>query len=227
MTTMIPPRLVIFAKAAQAGAVKTRLMPALGAQGACLLARQMLAHTLQQARAAQLGAVELCMSPAPDDLAWRDLALPADVVRSAQGEGDLGARMARAVARVTTQQRQPVLLIGTDCPGLSTARLRQAALALERHDAVLVPASDGGYVLLGLKAPCPEIFRQMPWSTAAVATLTLQRLAALHLRVWQGQPLHDIDEPADLVHLPAAFQVANLHKNKQSTAPTNTTQATV
>lgn len=208
---MNPTTIVIFAKAPQAGAVKTRLMPALGAQGACVLARQMLANTLQQACAAHTSAVELCMSPAPDHPAWRDVAIPADVVRSAQGDGDLGARMARAVERVTVQQRQPVLLIGTDCPGLSAARLVEAALALEQHDVVILPASDGGYVLLGLKAPCPEIFGQMPWSTAAVATMTLQRLAALHLRVWQGQPLHDIDEPADLVHLPAAFRAVHLH----------------
>ena len=112
------PRLVIFAKAPQPGAVKTRLIPALGAEGAAALARSMLAHTLQEALAAGVGPVELCMNPAPGDIAWQGVDLPDAVIRMAQGEGDLGERMARAVHRVTTQQR-PVLLMGADCPGLT------------------------------------------------------------------------------------------------------------
>lgn len=201
-------RLVIFAKAPQAGSVKTRLIPALGADGAAALACQMLRHTLWQTLAAQLGPVELCMSPPPKNPAWHGVDVPAAVLRTAQGGGDLGQRMARAVERVTTQQRQPVLLIGTDCPTLTAARLTEAAHQLESHDAVLVPATDGGYVLIGLKAPCPQVFTQMPWSTSTVAFETLRRMAALGLRVWQAPPLHDIDEPADLVRLPAAFHGA-------------------
>ncbi|MEO5658623.1 MAG: TIGR04282 family arsenosugar biosynthesis glycosyltransferase, partial [Polaromonas sp.] len=124
--------------------------------------------------------------------------------RTAQGEGDLGERMARAVLRIT-QQQQPVLLMGTDCPALTAARICEAARQLQAHDAVLIPVADGGYVLIGLKSPCPELFTPMPWSTPAVAGETLRRIAALGLRVWQGPQLHDIDEPADLVHLPAGF----------------------
>lgn len=196
-------RLVLFAKAPQAGAVKTRLIPALGAHGAAALARQMLSLTLREALAAQIGPVELCMSPAPHDPAWRDVEIPAAVLRSDQGDGDLGERMARAVQRVTTQHRQPVLLFGTDCPGLTAARLTEAGERLLAHDAVLVPATDGGYVLIGLKAAFPELFTQMRWSTSTVAFDTLRRMAALKLRVWQAPPLHDIDEPADLAHWPA------------------------
>ncbi|MEO7105314.1 MAG: DUF2064 domain-containing protein, partial [Rhodoferax sp.] len=97
-----PCRLVIFAKAPVAGAVKTRLIPALGAQGAAALAQRMLLHTLQQALASGAGPVELCMSPAPDAPAWTGIDLPEGIERSDQGEGDLGERMARAVHRVTT-----------------------------------------------------------------------------------------------------------------------------
>ena len=202
------PRLVIFAKAPQAGLAKTRLIPALGAEGAALLARRMLEHTLQQALAACAGPVELCMCPAPDDPAWQGMALPDAVARSAQGKGDLGQRMARAVQRVTTEQRQPLLLMGADCPGLTATHLSEAAAQLAQHDAVLLPVADGGYVLIGLKAPCPELFAQMPWSTSAVAAETLRRMAALGLRVWQGPQLHDIDEAADLAQLPAGFASA-------------------
>lgn len=195
-------RLVVFAKAPQAGHAKTRLAPALGAEGAATLARTLLDHTLDQAIDAGVGPVELCMSPAPDNAAWQGLPLPAGISCTDQGEGDLGARMARAVQRVTTGLQQPVLLFGTDCPALDATQLRTAAEALRQHDAVLLPVQDGGYVLIGLKAPCPALFEHMPWSTATVAAETLRRLAALGLSTWVGPTLHDIDEPADLVHLP-------------------------
>jgi len=208
-------RLVVFAKAPQAGLVKTRLIPALGAQGAADLALRMLRHTLQQALAAtqsaNVGPVELCMSPGPDDPAWAGVELPAAVLRTDQGEGDLGQRMARAVERVTATRGQSILLMGTDCPALSAARIAEAAQALAQHDAALVPVADGGYVLVGLQAPCPAIFADMAWSTPSVAAVTLQRLSALEQRVWVGPTLHDIDEPADLVHLPVHLHSGHGH----------------
>ena len=201
-------RIVIFAKAPQPGCVKTRLIPALGAAGAAALACRLLAHTLSQALAADVGEVELCMSPAPTDQSWQGLSIDSAVQQTAQGEGDLGARMARAAHRVTQDTGsadKSVLLIGTDCPALTASGLKQAAQQLEQHDAVLIPAHDGGYVLLGVKSPCPELFDQMHWSTSVVATETLQRMAALNPHVWQGPTLHDIDEPADLQHVPDLF----------------------
>jgi len=203
---------VVLAKAPQPGRAKTRLIPALGAEGAALLARHMLAQTLQTALEAGLGRVELCMSPAPGDAHWQGVPVPKGVLCSAQGEGDLGHRMRRAATRVMRSHRQAVLLIGTDCPALTAQHLQQAAQALLHHDAVLLGAHDGGYVLVGLKAPCPAIFADMPWSTPAVLALTLQRLSALGWRVWQGPVLHDIDEPTDLLHLPSHLQ-KNMNKN--------------
>lgn len=197
------PRLVVFAKAPVAGQAKTRLIPALGAEGAAALARTMLDHTLAQARVSQAGEVELCMSPAPGDVAWNGWRLPAGIAPTDQGDGDLGARMARAVRRVTAQQ--PVLLFGTDCPALDAAAIRAAADALQQHDAVLVPVADGGYVLIGLKRPCPELFADMAWSTPTVAAETLRRLDRLGCSTWIAPTLHDIDEPADLVHLPSTL----------------------
>jgi rSAM/selenodomain-associated transferase 1 len=194
-------RVVVFAKAPLAGVAKTRLIPALGAQGAATLARRMLAFTLEKALLAHVGPVELCMSPHAGDPAWQGIDIPNTVQRSAQGPGDLGDRMARAVQRCTSAHRHGVILIGTDCPALTPAHVVQAARMLVQYDAVMLPATDGGYVLLGLKAPCPEIFTAMPWSTAQVAALTQQRLAQLGLRVWQGEALQDIDEPADLAHI--------------------------
>ena len=201
------PRIVVFAKAPRPGLAKTRLIPALGAQGAADLAGRMLLHTLEQALTSGVGPVELCMSPGPEAPAWEGLDLPHGLQMSDQGEGDLGQRMARAVDRVTTTLAHPVLLMGTDCPGLSATHIAQAAQQLQNHDAVLLPAEDGGYVLIGLHAPCPEVFTSMAWSTAEVAGETLRRLALLRRSVWLGPRLHDIDEPGDLVHLPLGAKV--------------------
>ena len=203
--------IVIFAKVPQPGHVKTRLIPALGAEGAAALARRLLSHTLHHALEAKLGDVELCMSPAPTDPAWHDIVIPSAVLKTTQASGDLGERMAGAVKRITQQAAssatasKSVLLVGTDCPALTAPLLKMAAQQLEQHDAVLLPAHDGGYVLLGLKSPCPELFEHMAWSTSVVAFESLQRMTALNMRVWQGPTLHDIDEPPDLQHAPDLF----------------------
>lgn len=194
---MPPVRIVIFAKAPMAGRVKTRLIPALGEAGAARLAARMLDLALGAARAAAVGSVELCMSPAPDSADWAGIPLPADIETRDQGAGDLGARMAGAAQRAIAQG-EAVLLTGTDCPQLTAARLREAAAQLLSHDAVLHRAVDGGYPLLGLRAFDASLFDGIPWSTAAVADLTLERMAALGWNVWLGETLQDIDVPADL-----------------------------
>lgn len=194
---MSPVRLLVFAKAPVPGTVKTRLIPALGAEGAARLAAHLLDLALQQAQQAAVGPVELCMSPAPGAPEWAGIALPSGIASSDQGEGDLGARMARA-ARRSLEHGEAVLLTGTDCPELTSTHLAEAAHQLASHDAVLVPATDGGYPLLGLKHFDASLFTDMPWSTDAVARLTLERMAALGWRVWVGPPLNDIDTPEDL-----------------------------
>ncbi len=194
---MSPVRLLVFAKAPVAGEVKTRLIPALGAEGAARLAARMLERTLQEARRAAVGAVELCMSPAPGTPAWSGVALPPDVETSEQGTGDLGERMARA-ARRAIEKGEAVMLIGTDCPELTAERLRRAAAELLDHDAVMYPAQDGGYPLLGLHRFDASLFADMPWSTSAVAALTRERLGTLGWRTWVGEALRDIDTPEDL-----------------------------
>jgi rSAM/selenodomain-associated transferase 1 len=197
-------RIVIFAKAPVPGLAKTRLIPALGAQGAADLARRMLDHTVAQALAAEVGPVELCVTPLPGNAAWQGLTLPASVTWSDQGDGDLGERMARAAQRVTGA-RESLLLIGTDCPALDAAQLRRAATSLQYFDATLVPTADGGYVLLGLNRFHASLFEDVEWSTDSVANETRRRLARLGWRVQDEPAVHDIDEPADLPWLPQGW----------------------
>jgi rSAM/selenodomain-associated transferase 1 len=206
-------RIIVFAKAPRPGLAKTRLIPALGAAGAAALAARMLAHTLDQALASGVGEVELCAAPAPWDATWDGIELPDGIARTAQGEGDLGERMARAARRAIEaieaieagEAGAGVLLIGTDCPALDAACLRRAARALHETEAVIAPTADGGYALLGLRRFDASVFADIAWSTPTVAATTLARLDALGWSCTRLPLVHDIDEPADLVHLPPGW----------------------
>jgi uncharacterized protein len=191
---------IVMAKAPVAGLAKTRLIPALGAEGAAALAARMLAFAVGEALAADVGPVTVCGAPDVSHPAFTALAKDPRLTLHPQGEGDLGARMGRAFERALARHARAVL-IGTDAPDLDAAVLRAAADALATHDAVFAPAHDGGYALVGLRRAEPRLFEAMPWSTAQVMPLTRERLRECGLRWHEFSPLHDIDEPADLVHL--------------------------
>ena len=195
---------IVMAKAPLPGFAKTRLIPALGADGAAALAHRLLDRAVEQALAANLGAVDLCCAPDCRHGAFARLGGLPRVELSRQADGDLGARMSHAFERWLARVPQ-VLLIGTDAPALDAALLRRAAQALDEADAVFVPAHDGGYALVGLRRPSPSLFENMPWSTSAVMAHTRERLAAAGLRCAELPPVADIDEAADLIHLPAGW----------------------
>lgn len=203
---MRPARIVIFAKAPVPGRVKTRLIPALGPEGAARLARRMLRDSWREASAVTVADAELCVDPEPGAEPWRGL-LPAGVEHAAaQGDGDLGERLARASERVL-REGQRVVLIGTDCPGLTTRRLTEACRELETHDAVIHPTFDGGYALLGLKQFDPSLFADIAWSTSSVAAATIGRIRALGWSCHLGETLQDIDEPADLATIEPGYRL--------------------
>lgn len=155
----------------------------------------MLEATCAEAQAVAGARVELCASPGSDDPSWAGM-IPAGVAATAQGDGDLGARLARAAARTIDDGDWPVL-IGTDCPALDRGRLGVACRALEENDAFLHPTEDGGYALLGLRRFSPLLFSGIPWSGPEVAAQTISRLKTLGWRTSVGELLRDIDEPAD------------------------------
>lgn len=195
--------IIIFAKFPARGMAKTRLQPALGLEGASLIAKQLLLHSVEQALATGFS-VELCVSPAPNDLCWQTLGLPESLQWSAQANDDLGLRMLAASQQGLYKFKQ-VVLIGTDCPSLTPLRIQDAVHQLEQSDTVMIPASDGGYVLLGFKQVDASLFSDIEWSTASVAAVTRQRIKALSWTLALLDPLHDIDEPADLKHLPVGW----------------------
>ena len=200
-------RLIVFAKAPAAGQAKTRLIPALGREGAAALAARLLDQTVAQAAAAAArlgGGVELCVTPGLDHPQFAALQARHGLELSVQGEGDLGQRMHRALARAL-QHHTTAVLIGTDAPALDAAMLEAAAAALALHDAVFVPALDGGYALVGQRRPCATLFEGMAWSTPQVMAATRERALQAGI-TWAELPaVADIDEPADLVNLPAGW----------------------
>ncbi len=196
--------IIVFAKAPVAGLAKTRLVPALGPAGAAALAARMLRHALAQAVAADLGPVELCAAPDAGHPALQAAAAEAGAALAGQGGGDLGRRMHRALARHLARHER-VLLIGTDAPALDAALLRQAAQALLEHDAVFVPALDGGYALVGQRRADARWFTGMRWSHARVMHDTRERLRQAGVRWHELAPVADIDEPGDLAHLPPGW----------------------
>lgn len=190
-------RVLVLGRAPVPGRTKTRLVPALGAEGAAALSATLTRRAVATARGARLGPVELWCAPGCGHPLFQGLAARGDVALRDQGPGDLGARMGEALAAGAL----PALLLGTDCPGLTPAALREAAAALTRHDAVLVPAEDGGYVLVGLARPVPEMFAGIPWGTPAVLGETRAALQAAGASWAELAPLADVDRPEDLARL--------------------------
>lgn len=191
---------ILFAKYPARDMAKTRLQPALGVEGAAHMAKRLLLHSVEQAVATGF-TIDLCVSPAPIDPCWQTLNLPDSLQWSTQAEGDLGMRLLTA-SHNAFKKYQRVVLIGSDCPSLTTERIQAAVRELDQHDAVMIPASDGGYVLLGFKQVDESLFLNISWSTASVAAVTQQRIAALGWTLARLASLHDIDEPEDLQHLP-------------------------
>lgn len=196
---MIDCTVIVFAKAPDAGKAKTRLIPALGTDGAAALQARLVRHTLTTAAAAQTMRMELWCAPGPEHPFFASCARDFDVALFRQEGADLGARMAHAMARAV--DRGPAVLIGTDCPALSARHLRLAHNALREYDAVIVPAEDGGYVLIGLKHFDADVFAGIAWGTDSVMAETRVRLAALGWRWGELPTLWDVDRPDDLLRL--------------------------
>lgn len=200
---------VILAKLPRPGHVKTRLIPVLGPQGTADLARTLLLRTVRIALEARPWKVELCVTPSVTDPGWASLQPRLEAMATAAGQaldwssqakGDLGQRMLNAAADAL-RTGNPVILTGTDCLEFSPQLLRQTARALAFHDAVMQPAHDGGYALLGLQRVHPRLFEAIPWGHATVALHTRERMAELGWSLQEGACVHDIDTPEDLQRL--------------------------
>jgi len=194
------PEIAVLARAPIPGRAKTRLIPRLGPAGAARLQAALIDRAVETALAAGLGPVTLWCTPDARQPAFAKVAAGGRVRLGEQQGADLGARMAHAVAEHAA--RGPVLVIGSDSPALTAAHLGSAAAALAGgDDAVLLPAEDGGYVLIGLATPHPALFEGLPWGSDGVMQGTRERLAALGLRWSEPATLWDVDRPEDVDRL--------------------------
>lgn len=186
----------VMAKAPIAGYAKTRLIPMLGAGGAARLHRQLALRTLATACAAGLGPLTLWCAPDTRHRFFCAAQNKFALELRAQAGNDLGARMAQVF---DARGGAPVLLVGTDCPALEPAHLHAAARALRAgKDAAFVTTEDGGYFLIGLRKPVPELFVDIDWGTERVMAQTRHRLSALGLSWEEVAMLWDVDRPEDM-----------------------------
>ena len=191
-------QLLVFARVPALGRVKSRLAAGVGQPGALGVYRELLAITNAAIVAAGVPAtVWLADTAAAEPTAVEAGEWAAHAVRC-QPEGDLGARMTTAFAAAFAAGAVRVAIIGTDCPGLRASHLTQAFVALETAEVVLGPATDGGYYLLGLRQPQPELFQNKTWSTASVLADTVADARRLGLRVVLLSELRDVDTAEDL-----------------------------
>jgi rSAM/selenodomain-associated transferase 1 len=195
----MPPSasIAVLAKAPVPGLAKTRLIPAIGAHAAAVLQERMTEQTVTTALAAGLGPVTLWCAPDETHASFRALAAHLPIALARQPDGDLGARM---LAPLQAAQGA-CLMIGTDCPARTAEHLRAAAAALGEADVVLIPAEDGGYVLIGMRAAQPDLFTGMTWGTPTVLAETRRRVAALGLNAVELPPLWDVDTELDLARM--------------------------
>jgi rSAM/selenodomain-associated transferase 1 len=205
MTSSAPPadratRVAVFARAPIPGAAKTRLIPRLGEEGAARLHADLVRHALTTALAAGLDRVELWCAPDCAHPFFAACAAELGVTLREQRGEDLGERMACAFA-AALRENATLVLIGSDCPALTPRVLQEAARALQEHEAVIAPAEDGGYVLVGLSAPQPALFEDVAWGSAAVMAQARERLSRAGTRWKELETFWDIDRPEDFARL--------------------------
>lgn len=211
-------KIVVFAKAPEPGGVKTRLISALGAEGAAALHARLVRHTLRTTFAADGVEVELCCSPSAAHPFFIECRREFGVELTRQDGADLGARMLHAFERLLPSG--PALLLGTDCPALQAEDLKQAQdLLLHGTDAVFGPAEDGGYFLVGLRRCDTSLFSEIEWGSNEVMDVTRARLVALR---WQWREIAtrwDVDRPEDLHRLRRERLLAGLGQNAALDTP--------
>lgn len=210
-------KLIIFAKAPVPGNVKTRLQPVVSPEEAAKLQTFFIQQTLELASRLKGVDVELRCNPDDSHPVFQQCARQYTMTVKQQQGKDLGERMASALQEALVNYREAVV-IGTDCPELTPDYLSDALLRLKQGaKAVIGPASDGGYVLLGLRRFSPHLFTDINWGSDQVLLETRQKLEQLGWDWDELNTLRDIDTPADLFDFPEIISNSGLAFDKQDT----------
>jgi rSAM/selenodomain-associated transferase 1 len=194
---MTHDQLLVFVKAPRPGAVKTRLATVLGAEGAAALYRAMAEEEFRRTAPRDREYARTLVFDPPDAAEEIGRWLPGEALAPQRG-GDLGQRMSSAFAAAFAAGARRVALIGTDVPACGRDQVTEALASLEAHDVVLGPTHDGGYYLIALDRPRPELFQAIPWSTPSVLPATAERAGVLGLGLRMLDPLRDVDTVEDV-----------------------------
>lgn len=193
-------QIIIFAREPVLGKVKTRLIPALGREGATRLYQRLLDYTITQHSKRNLAPVHLCITPESRiDFFIQAFSVNRDDISVQQGE-DLGHRMYHSM-QIALKSYAKVLLIGTDCPFLTESELQSAIISLDNNDMVFSPANDGGYVLVGAKNLSRSVFEHIDWGTEKVMQQSRKALLNDGCSWCELAEQNDIDIPQDLKFL--------------------------
>ena len=191
--------LIIFTRYPEAGKTKTRLIPALGEEGAANLQRQMTEQTIAKVQPlVSLISLSVEIRFVGGNIQLMENWLGSDLKYRKQGEGNLGERMLAALKEAFNHGNKYVVIIGIDCPNLTSDLITQAFQKLTKNDLVIGPATDGGYYLIGLSKFIPELFQGINWGTAQVLEKTVEIADFLNLVIGYLPILSDIDRPEDL-----------------------------
>ena len=192
-------QLTIFTRYPEPGLTKTRLISALGEEGAAALQKELTEKTLQKIdQLVKTSTVEPVIYFDGGDLATMQNWLGHERIYKAQGDGNLGEKLKRAFEDAFAAAAQRVVTIGCDCPDLSREHIGRAFDALYLKDLVLGPATDGGYYLIGIQRPLEGLFEDIPWGTDEVFETTVALAQQLNLSIEILEPLRDVDRPEDL-----------------------------
>lgn len=195
MTNVAKESLIIFTRYPQTGKTKTRLIPALGEEGAAQLQKKLTEYTLKEADQLAVN-IRVYFSDGNENLMANWLGNSYQYYR--QSNGNLGDRLIAALKESFTEEIEKIVIIGIDCPDLNADLIQQAFQALSTQDLVLGKAEDGGYYLIGLRGFYPELFQGIDWGTHLVLQQTVALAEAIGLTINYLPMLNDIDTPEDL-----------------------------
>lgn len=212
---MMFSKIIVFTRYPSPGKTKTRLIPLLGAKGAATLQARLTEQVVAMVKHFSVS----CSVPMEIRYNGGSTVLMSQwlgkhlVYRRQKGVG-LGVKMRRTFEESFEEGFARVILVGTDVVGMSVPILETSLYLLDDHDLVIGPANDGGYYLLGLRAPQPELFRAISWGSGNVLTETLGRAGKLGLHVGFVQALNDVDRPEDILKLPPHERLKYLERRE-------------
>ncbi len=206
-------KLIVFAKAPVPGTVKTRLQPIISATDAARLQAIFIEHTLSLISGLENVDIEMQCFPDVSHPVFQHCTQQSGIALKCQQGEDLGERMANAIQDALSEYQQ-VVVIGTDCPELEVPYLKDAFSRLRQGcDAVIGPANDGGYVLIGLCRFSVSLFTNINWGTDRVLFDTREKLRSLNWKWDELHSLRDVDRPDDLIHFPSVMKEAGIILN--------------